>query len=222
MIETIKTKHDLCKGCNRCVRECPMETANITYQDEVGDIKVKIDYEKCIACGRCVAVCQHDARYYVDDTEQFFNDLQAGIPISVIAAPSIRTNIPGYKKLFTWLKQLGINKIFDVSLGADICIWAHIRHIEKNNATHLITQPCPAIVTYCELYRHDLLPRLSPVHSPMACTSIYLKNYQGVNDRIAALSPCTAKKNEFEATHLAQYNITFAKLLEYLVYAELL
>jgi signal transduction histidine kinase/CheY-like chemotaxis protein/HPt (histidine-containing phosphotransfer) domain-containing protein/ferredoxin len=193
-----------------------MEMANITYQDEAGNIKVKINREKCISCGRCVSACKHDARYYVDDTEQFFDDLRDGIPISIIAAPSIRTNIPDYKKLFTYFKRIGVNKIYDVSLGADICIWAHIRYIEKNKPTPIITQPCPAIVTYCEMYHHDLLPRLSPVHSPMACTSVYLKNYQGVNDRIAALSPCTAKKNEFEDTRLVQYNITFAKLLEYL------
>jgi PAS domain S-box-containing protein len=193
-----------------------MEMANITYQDDVGNVKVKINYEKCISCGRCLAVCKHDARYYVDDTEQFFNDLQNGVPISVIAAPSIRTNIDGYKKLFTWFKHLGVNNIYDVSLGADICIWAHIRHIEKNDSVSIITQPCPAIVTYCEMYRHELLPSLSPVQSPMACTSIYLKEYKGVNDRIAALSPCPAKKNEFEETKLAQYNITFVKLMEYL------
>jgi signal transduction histidine kinase/CheY-like chemotaxis protein/iron only hydrogenase large subunit-like protein/HPt (histidine-containing phosphotransfer) domain-containing protein len=216
MFETIKTKPDLCKGCNRCVRECPMEMANITYQDEAGNIKVKIDYEKCIACGRCVSACKHNSRYYVDDTERFFNDLQKGRSISLIAAPSIRTNILNYKRLFTWLKQLGVNRIYDVSLGADICIWANIRYLEKNNSAPIITQPCPSVVTYCQMYHHDLLPRLSPVHSPMACTSVYLKNYQGVNDSIAALSPCTAKKNEFEDTHLAQYNITFARLLEYL------
>jgi PAS domain S-box-containing protein len=193
-----------------------METANITYQDEAGNIKVKIDYEKCIVCGRCISACKHDARYYIDDTERFFDDLQNGVPISLIAAPSIRANIPNYKRLFTWLKQLGVNKIFDVSLGADICIWANMRYLEKNNATPVISQPCPAIVTYCQIYHHDLLSMLSPIHSAMACTSIYLRNYQGVNDRIAALSPCTAKKNEFEDTKLAQYNITFARLLEYL------
>ena len=216
MIEVIKTKKELCKGCNRCVRECPMETANITYQDEGGSVKVKIDYEKCITCGRCVSTCKHDARYYVDDTEQFFEDLRNGVPISIIAAPSIRTNIPNYKKLFTYLKKLGVKKIFDVSLGADICIWAYIRYIESKNSVPIITQPCPVVVNYCEKYRHDLLPRLSPVQSPMACTSIYLKNYQGVNDSIAVLSPCSAKKDEFEDTRLAQYNITFVKLLEYL------
>ena len=193
-----------------------METANITYQDEAGNIKVRIDYNKCIACGRCVTACKHDARFFGDDTERFFDDLKNGFPISLIAAPSIKTNIPGYKKLFTYLKQLGVNKIYDVSLGADICIWAHIKNIEQNGNTRIITQPCPVIVTYCELYRHDLLKYLSPVHSPMACISIYMKKYQGIDDRVAALSPCIAKTNEFQDTGLSQYNITFAKLLDYL------
>jgi ferredoxin len=76
-----------------------METANITYQDESGNIKTKIDYDMCIVCGRCVTACKHKARYFTDDTEQFFNDLAAGAPISIIAAPSIKTNIPEYKKL---------------------------------------------------------------------------------------------------------------------------
>ncbi|MCL1854239.1 MAG: response regulator [Clostridia bacterium] len=193
-----------------------METTNISYQDEAGNIKVKIDYEKCIACGRCVLACKHEARYYADDTERFFHDLRNGVPISLIAAPSIKTNIPDYQRLFTYMKELGVNKIFDVSLGADICIWAHVRYMDQNNSPPIIAQPCPAIVTYCELYRHDLLDKLSPVHSPMACTAVYMKKYKGVGDRIAALSPCMAKANEFEETKLAQYNITFAKLMEYL------
>ena len=40
MKEIVTTKRELCTGCNRCVRECPMEMANITYQDENGNIKV--------------------------------------------------------------------------------------------------------------------------------------------------------------------------------------
>ena len=80
----------------------------------------------------------------------------------------------------------------------------------------LITQPCPVVVNYCEMYSHDLLKWLSPVHSPMACTSIYLKDYKNIKDRIAAISPCIAKTNEFRDTKLAQYNITFINLLEYI------
>gem|GEM_PF-3389044 len=89
MKEIIKSNQDLCTGCNRCVRECPMETANITFLDEANKIKVKIDRDKCIACGRCITVCKHGARYYEDDTERFFADLQAGTPMSLIAAPAI-------------------------------------------------------------------------------------------------------------------------------------
>ena len=214
--EIIKTENDLCTGCNRCVRRCPMETANITYQDEAGNIKVKIDLNKCIACGRCVSACKHNARYFSDDLSRFFADLAAGIPISVMAAPSIKTNILEYKKLFTYLKRLGVKNIYDVSLGADICIWAHVRYIEKNGMSPMITQPCPAIVTYCEIYRHDLLGKLSPIHSPMACASIYMKEYKGVKDKIAVISPCMAKTNEFADTGLADYNLTFSKLLEYI------
>ena len=216
MDEVIKTKYDLCKGCNRCVRGCPMEMANITYQNEDGDIKVKINSEKCISCGRCVSVCKHDARYYEDDTERFFSDLANGIPISLIAAPAIRINMPEYKQLFTYFKQRGVKKIYDVSLGADICVWAHIKYIEKSSGAPLITQPCPTIVKYCEIYRHCLLKRLSPVHSPMGCISIYMKKYENITDRIAALSPCIAKSNEFADTGLAQYNVTFVKLYEYI------
>ena len=214
--EIIETKREMCAGCNRCVRECPMEMANITYQDEAGNIKVRIDHAKCITCGRCVSACKHKAREYTDDITRFLKDLKDGVSVSLIAAPSIRTNIPEYKRLFTFLKRLGVKKIYDVSLGADICIWAHIRWLGDNGGKPMITQPCPAIVSYCEKYRHDLLKYLSPIHSPMACIAVYMKEYEGITDRIAAISPCIAKSNEFVDTGLAQYNVTFSKIREYL------
>jgi len=193
-----------------------MELTNIAYQDKVGDIKVRVDHAKCIACGRCLWVCTHNARYYEDDTKRFFADLKAGVPISLIAAPSIRTNIPEWKRLFTYLKRAGVKKIYDVSLGADICIWAHVRHIERAGPVPIVTQPCPVIVSYCEIFHHELINYLSPVHSPMACAAVYMKEYEKINDRIAALSPCIAKSIEFEAVKSPQYNVTFVKLLEYL------
>jgi len=193
-----------------------MEMANLTRLDEAGNIKVEIDYDKCIACGWCISACKHEARYFEDDTAQFFDDLSKGMPLSLMVAPAIRTNIPEYKKLFTYLKRLGINKIYDVSLGADISIWGHIKYIEKNMPLPIITQPCPVVVTYLETYRQELLPRLSPVHGPVGCASIYMKAYQGINDRIALLSPCISKKAELTDTRLGEYNVTFAGLAKYI------
>ena len=217
MSGVINTNENRCTGCNRCVRECPMDIANITYQDALGDVKVKVDSDKCICCGVCIGACRHNARYFTDDTERFFEDLSKGVKISLIAAPSIRTNLPMWKRLFTYLKQAGVDKIYDAALGADICIWSHIKHFEINPESRLITQPCPVIVNYLEMYQPEILKYLSPVHSPMACTAIYMMDYENIDTPIAALSPCIAKSDEFRETGLCQYNVTFVNIREYLL-----
>jgi len=193
-----------------------MEGASITYMSN-DQIKVKIDHERCIACGACIYACHHDVRDYEDDTERFLRDLKKGIPISIIVAPAIRTGELPYGRVLAWLRKMGVNKIYDVSMGADICTWAHIRHIQNNKPKSLITQPCPAIVNYILLYENDLLQYLSPIQSPMLCTAIYMKEYKNIDDSIAAISPCVAKSHEFEDTGYVGYNITLKKFYEYIV-----
>jgi ferredoxin len=190
--------------------------ANIAYSDGNGDIKVRTDPDKCIACGACIDACRHSARYYEDDTDKFFADLSKGVRMALIVAPASRTNNPESGRLYALLKGLGVAKLYDVSLGADICTWGYIRYIEKNHPGPIITQPCPAIVNYVLKYDNDLLKYLSPVHSPMLCLAVYMRKYDGVREPIAALSPCIAKANEFEATGLISYNVTFKKLWDYI------
>jgi len=216
MKNVIKVDLDRCVGCNRCIRVCPIDEANFVYKQNDGKIKVKIDNERCIACGNCLKACHHGSRDYGDDTERFFNDLRSGVTISMFAAPAVKSNFNNYGRLFAWLHSLGVKVIYDVSLGADICTWAHIRHIQKNGPKPIISQPCPAIVNYILIHRNELLRFLSPVHSPMLCTAVYMSKYEMVPGKIAALSPCVAKTYEFEATHLVEYNITFKKLHEYM------
>ena len=82
--------NDLCTGCNKCVRGCPVLTANIATQEGY----VTVDPDKCIACGECFDVCPHEARDYYDDTDRFFEDLASGKIISVILAPAFLANFP--------------------------------------------------------------------------------------------------------------------------------
>jgi iron only hydrogenase large subunit-like protein len=206
-----------CVGCNRCIRVCPVDEASCVFIDG-NQVRVKIDNSKCIACGACLSACQHEARYYEDDTARFFEDLKKGASISVLCAPAARANLQDWDRVLTWLRKLGVKTIFDVSMGADICTWAYIRWIQKNKPKTVISQPCPAIVDYILLHNPSLLPYLSPIHSPMLCTAIYMRRYQGIHDKIAAISPCIAKANEFEETGgIVSYNVTFKNLENYLI-----
>lgn len=214
MTDIIYVHEEKCVGCNKCIRNCQVFEANVSYSED-GKSKVKVDSGKCVLCGKCIEVCDHDARDYVDDTGRFFEDLEKGKKISVIAAPSIRVNFPDYENLFGYLKARGVNVIYDVSFGADITTWAYFKAIREKNLSSVIAQPCPSIVSYIEKYRNELIRYLAPIHSPMMCTAIYLRKYASVTDDIAFLSPCIAKSIEIYDRNtggIVRYNVTFKKL----------
>lgn len=213
LIITDETK---CEGCNKCIRHCPVH-ANIAYTNQEGKVKVKVNSEWCINCGKCLEVCDHDARNYIDDTEKFFNDLRNGTKITIVAAPAVRANFSNYKRLFAYLKSLGVNAIYDVSYGADITTWAYLKAIKEEDLDSVVAQPCPAIVAYIEKFKPEIINKLSPVHSPMMCTAVYLRKYLNNKTKLAFLSPCIAKKNEMENTEeVISYNVTYKKIADYL------
>jgi CheY-like chemotaxis protein/iron only hydrogenase large subunit-like protein len=216
MAAIIVLDENKCVGCNKCIAECPVEGANVSYLKD-GLSKVRTNQDACILCGRCVDVCDHGARDYRDDTEAFFADLSRGEKISVIAAPSIRFNFDDYRKLFGYLKLLGCNLIYDVALGADICTWGYLRSAEQNHLDSFISQACPTVVSYIEKHCPELIDRLAPSQSPALCIAIYLKKYKHIPDKIAFLSPCIAKTQECADTGgLVSYNVTYKKIKKYL------
>lgn len=223
MKELIYTNEEKCVGCNKCILNCPTQDANVSYIDDKGNNKIKVDNDKCIHCGHCFDSCSHDAREYIDDIELFFSDLKSGKKISIIVAPAIRTNFENFENLFGYFKSQGVNLIYDVSFGADITTWGYLKAIKEQNLESVVAQPCPSIVNYIEKYKPELISKLSPVHSPMMCTAIYLRDYEKVNDKIAFISPCIAKKDEIDDTNnragsgqYIDYNVSYAKIEEYI------
>ena len=205
-----------CVGCNACVRACPIGDANIARMDESGQLKIMIDDEKCIKCGACIRACSHNARSYVDDTDRFLEDLRRGQEIALIAAPAIKVAFDGnWRHALQWLLDHGVKKIYDVSFGADICTWAHLRYMEKNPGKKLISQPCAAVVNYVQRHKPELYSNLSPIHSPMLCLATYMKKVLGYKGKIAAISPCIAKIEEFRETGLVDYNVTMEHLRQF-------
>lgn len=215
---TINVIEDKCVGCYKCINACPTPYANISYKTDSG-YKVNIDHNRCISCGACIKVCDHDAREYYDDTERFFKDLEKGENITLIVAPSAKFSCIQLTSFFGFLRQNGINSIFDVSVGADIAVWAYLKYIEDRKLFSGISQPCPCIVNYIERYLPLLVQYLIPVQSPAICTAIYLKKYCNNTDKIAFFSPCIAKLTEIKDDKTFEnisYNVTYKEVEKYL------
>ncbi|MCC8167568.1 MAG: methyl-accepting chemotaxis protein [Planctomycetes bacterium] len=114
---------------------------------------------------------------------------------------------------------MGIAAVFDVSFGAELTVKSYLEHVKANNPATVIAQPCPAIVNYCQIYKPELIPYLAPADSPMLHIIRMVKRFRPEfrNHRVAVISPCLAKRREFDETGVGDYNVTFTRLREYLV-----
>lgn len=210
----IVSLEDKCEGCNKCIRSCPQFLANKVV-NRGGKLKININEEDCVSCGECIKHCPHNARVYQDNTDEFMKALSKGEEVSIIVAPAFLLNYPSeYKKVFGWLKKKGVKLIYDVSFGADITTVLYVRAIKEKGLKSVIAQPCPVIVNSIERYYPNLIPYLSPIASPMHCAAVYLKKYDGFKGKIAAISPCIAKIDEFARWSIIDYNVTFKNLMD--------
>ena len=204
---------DKCVNCHRCISVCPSKLCN----DGSGDY-VKINNEMCIGCGACIEECVHGARYGIDDAEDFFSALKRGDNVVAIVAPAAAAHFKGLDlELNGWLKSIGVKAVFDVGFGAELTTKSYVEYIKKHNPKVMISQPCPAIVTWLELYHPDLLPYLSPADSPMAHTISMIKNFypEYAGSKVAVISPCYAKRREFDENGHGDFNVTMHSLSEY-------
>lgn len=207
----VHVRSDKCIGCNACIRTCPVPNAN-RYDGNV----VQVNPKECIQCGECIRGCKHGARYYEDDIKEFLDVIKRK-SVSLVVAPAIKSAMDGkWRHVLQWLKENGVHEVYDGSFGADICTYMHIEYLKKNPGKKIISQPCAAIMNYVEKHKPELIPKMSPVQSPLMCSAIYIRKYLKNDDVLVGLTPCIAKGDEFRNTGVISYNVTFKKLYDYI------
>jgi iron only hydrogenase large subunit-like protein len=214
LVPVIDVDESKCVNCHMCIAVCPVK-----YCIDGSGEKVAINSDLCIGCGSCVAACTQKARSIRDDAERFLADLVRGEKIVAIAAPALASSFPGsYKRFIGWLKSLGVAAVFDVSFGAELTVKSYLEHVRASHPKTVIAQPCPAIVTFIEIYHPELLPHLAPANSPMLHTIKMVKEFYPAYARhkFLVLSPCAAKRREFEETGLGDYNVTYKSFADLL------
>ncbi len=211
-----KTK---CVKCHKCISVCPAKFCNESSGDSV-----QVNKDMCIACGTCIKACTHNARTYNDDIIAFLKDLKNGIPMVAVVAPAIASNFPDkYLKINTLFKSLGVKACFDVSFGAELTVKSYLETIKQHNPQVIISQPCAAIITYIEIYCPELIPYLAPTDSPMMHTIKMIREFYHEYDdcKIAVISPCVAKRREFDEVGMGDYNVTIKNLSRYIEVKEI-
>jgi NADH-quinone oxidoreductase subunit G/NADP-reducing hydrogenase subunit HndD len=217
-----------CIECRRCVRVCrdiqAIEALGINYRSS--RINVGTPFEiplDCIFCGQCSAVCPTAAIMEKDDTAEFEKALTDPQKIVIVQiAPSVRFTIgeefgeaPGTfweGKLVAALKVLGVDKIFDTVLGADLAIVEEAHeliqrvknkgparnaspasyasrsdagwHSDASGPFPMFTSCCPSWVLYVEKYYPEFIPNLSTCKSPQQMMSSLVKTYWAQKEKI--------------------------------------
>lgn len=213
-VPVVGVDQDLCVNCHACILACPVK-----YCNDASDTYIKVNHDMCIGCGKCIEACTHRARFALDDTAEFFEDLQAGRPMIAMIAPSAAVYFDNLLRLNGFLFSLGVEAFFDVSFGAELTVKSYLAYAQKHSPQTMIAQPCPAIVSYIQLYQPQLIPYLAPLHSPMLHTVKMVEEFfpEYRHHGILMVSPCLAKRREFDECGYGDqiYNVTISSLLQY-------
>ena len=213
LVPVIKINKEKCINCHRCIAVCPVKMCN----DGSGET-LSLRSELCIGCGECIRICERGARVGIDDFDAFIKDVKK-TKIIAIVAPAVAASFgKDYLKLNGFLKKLGVKAVFDVSFGAELTIKSYLAYKKAKNPRVIIAQPCPSLVSFIEIYHPELIAHLAPADSPMGHIMKVIRKFypQYAECKIAAISPCYAKRREFNCIGLGDYNVTFNSIQQYL------
>ncbi|MGL5576020.1 MAG: ferredoxin hydrogenase [Sarcina sp.] len=215
-----------CTVCGRCVAACRTYTKTnsikfhkVGTERRVGAVDLKcFDDTNCLLCGQCVLACPVDAlqeKSHVDRVTEALNNLDKHVIVAM--APAVRASIGElFKmefgadvtgKLYTVLRQLGFDKVFDINFGADLTIMEEatelIERLKENKNLPMFTSCCPSWVRQVEKFYPELKANLSTAKSPQQIFGVTTKTYYphqvGLKPKdifTVTIMPCTAKKFE--------------------------
>ncbi len=214
----------LCGDCVRMCNEVQMVGA-IDFAHRGSDMIVSPAFNKkladtdCVNCGQCAAVCPTGAITIKNNKKEVWKaiyDPKKRVVVQV--APAVRVALgeefglePGENsigKMFTAIRMLGVDNVYDTCVGADLTIMEETAELEEklskgDNKYPLFTSCCPAWIRYAETKHPELLPYISTSKSPMEMFGAVLKEYYKPADEATdvetfsvAIMPCTAKKYE--------------------------
>ena len=235
---SIVLEPDKCIKCGRCAIVC-QEMQNVWALEFIGRGErmqiapaagVPLNDSPCIKCGQCSAHCPVGAIYEKDETGKAWAALRDPERFTAVQiAPAVRVALgeafgmkPGELstgKIYTALRRLGFEAVFDTNFSADLTIMEEgtefVQRLTQGGELPLITSCCPSWTDWMEKYAADFIPNFSTAKSPQQMLGVMAKTYfaqkMGVDPAkmyVVSVMPCTAKKYEItrsEEMHASGY-----------------
>ena len=218
-----------CILCGDCVRVCNevQHVGAIDFANRGSSMIVtpafgkKLAETNCVNCGQCAAVCPTAAIKVKTNLDKVWRQLyDPGKRVVVQVAPAVRVALgeafglaPGEDsigKIFTAIRMLGFDAVYDTCVGADLTIMEEAKELgEKlesgDDRFPLFTSCCPGWIRFVKTQFPHMVKYLSTAKSPQQMFGAVMKTYYaqklGVDpERIFTVSimPCVAKKAERE------------------------
>lgn len=218
-----------CILCGQCVRMCNeiQDVGAIHYAHRGSEMLISTAFARpiaetsCVGCGQCAAVCPVGAITIKQDTEKVWNAISdKNVNVTAQIAPAVRvaigkelnmpegTDVMG--KIVAALHQIGVNKVYDTSVTADLTILEEttefLEHYGKGTGMPLFTSCCPGWIQFAEKKYPEIMPYISTCRSPMQMLAPLVLEDQkdnGMTNFNFAIMPCTGKKFEAARSEFA-------------------
>ena len=187
---------DKCKGCTKCIKQCPTEAIRVRRGRAI------IMDERCIDCGQCIRVCPYYAKKAVHDSLERLNDFQYTI---ALPAPSLYgqfKNLDNIDQVLAGLLKIGFDHVYEVSVGAEMI--SSFMHLDDKADKHfegpLISSACPAVVRLICMRFPKLIDNIIQYKAPMEIAAICAREEAMAKTGLSSekigiffITPCPAK-----------------------------
>lgn len=216
-----------CILCGDCVRVCNevQHVGAIDFAERGSNAIVtpafgrKLAETDCVNCGQCAAVCPTAAikiktchskvwRELYNPKKRVVAQVAPAVRVALGEAFGLKPGEDSIGKIFTAIRMLGFDAVFDTCVGADLTVMEEAQELaeklEKGDTEFpLFTSCCPAWIRFSENLHPEVLPYISSCKSPMEMFGAVLKEYykeadaeEGRETVSIAIMPCVAKKME--------------------------
>ena len=196
MLHSVYIDKSKCRGCTRCLKNCPTEAIRVVRSRAV------IHSDRCIDCGQCVNICPYHAIGVQADTLEAQKNYKYNVALVDTVLYGQFENLTDPNIVLNGLLKIGFDDVFEVGVAAEILSLYYQKPDAKiwSGVYPRLSTDCPATVNLVRLEYPELEENLVPAAQPFELAAILARREAvektGLDPKdigIGYISPCAAR-----------------------------